>query len=377
MTSGRERREHHEKRRAREGDELMNPQAIDLWRTLRNRECEECNLHKWARNRCLLGDGPVPAAGMIICDGPLPEDEEEGRVYSDSASSYLYHTLEGLDLDPMSVYRTYVTKCVGPEPGAPQRADQILKGSKVCAPLYLAREIEMVRPRAILALGAAPYFYFKHKAGITKNRGQAFEWTLPDTDFTTWVVPSLHPRSVMKEPRYLPSFQADVVKWVRLLGGVSESPKVHIVEVRTLDDLRAMDAELREEPDALLTFDVETRGFKDSRPDYSRMWSMALTRGRRDDQGMRVFAVPLEHPETPLRQEAPTPDWAWRAVLRAPYRDGLLRRSQDVRETVETVCRLVLEAKHVNGHNVKYDLKNTIRLASRYGIEPWASRWPL
>ncbi len=324
-------------------DEPLHPDAQALvWTPLRNPDCTDCGNYRFAGKVCMMGNGPVPSAAMVVSDAPTPEDDIEGTPGHGDGLKLLDSVFAELGIDTPDVYLAFATKC-RPAEGS-EKKPSLKIARKACAP-YLAREIAVVKPRAILAMGAEAYYHFAHKEGITKNRGQAFQ----HPEYGCWVIPTLSPLAVMIQPSGYAAFVADVSKWWRIVQGNIDPPKVDIMEVHSLDDLDEMLAWFAEDPDRLLTFDLETRGFNSQRDDYSFIWCYGVTDGRDVGAGMRTYLVPFEHADSP-----------W-------YGD-----QETLRTVLEKMSTLLLghtnRRVRVNGHNVKFDLRWLQRARERYGL---------
>ena len=322
--------------------EILHPEALELWAAHRNPACTDCGNYRNSANPCLMGNGPVPSLGMVVGDAPTPEDDVYEVPGHGDGQRLLDSVFAELDIEGTDLYQTFATKCL-PITGA-GRKDSLKSARKACAP-YLAKEIETVKPRAILAMGAEAFYHFAHKEGITKNRGQAFQ----HEDYGCWVMPTLHPVAVMANPRNYSAFVADVARWWHIVQDRMDPPQVEIVEVHSLDDLHDMLAWFREAPDRLLTFDLETRGFNSQRDDFSFIWCYGVTDGRDPGNGMRTYLVPFEHPDSP-----------WYADF------------ETLRYVLERTSELLLGAEdrvvRLNGHNVKFDMRWLNRARERYGL---------
>lgn len=328
----------------------LTPNASAIWKAHRRPACTLCTLASHCRTPNIHGDGMVPARGMLVGDVSGIADDQDGRPLRGTAGEYLRHVIRDADIDWYSLYHTVGVKCAPPRDN---RQTLIAKAQKACAP-YLENEIRIVKPKVILSMGAVPFWQLTKKTGITTNRGQLIE-----LDGGITLLPTLSPHQVLQLPHLMPLFEADIRQFGRILRGVDETPKVHILTVRSLDDLGVMVRELEADEGKMQTWDVETRGFVDYRPGYSRMWVVAFTRGKRDPDGsIRVWGVPLEHPDSPflLDEERRWPQ------------EWVASESEEMREVVNTVVRLSL-SNNVNNHNAKFDLRNMISLANRYGID--------
>lgn len=299
----------------------------------RNSACKACSLSENAKTICMFGSGTTKTKGMILFGNPSKEDDSEGRMSRTVSYQYLDKAFEDEGINIDSLYRTYVTKCIIPEDydGKPEAT------IKTCAPLYLEKEIKALNPTAILAMGELPFYFFHHKKGLTKHRGEVFNYD------GIKVIPTFSPEYILSNPQYHDLFMSDIKKFIRIINNVDISPKINIITATDIDSFNEIMEELENNSDKVLTFDCETRGFKDFLPEYSKMWNLALTHGTMDELGMRVFSIPLEHPQSPFADDK-----------------GLLKY------IVHRLAKLIFMSR-VNNHNVIFDLRHFIRLAQRYG----------
>lgn len=155
-----------------------------------------------------------------------------------------------------------------------------------------------------------------------------------DSTRNLWVIPTIHPNYVLRFPAYYQAFAQDVSKFKQLLNGVHDQPKVSILEVKTIEEFREVKSEI-EAHTGILTFDLETRGFIDFKPDFAKLWCAALSIGKRNADGaIVVWLVPAEHPDSPF-----------------------VDKVEDLREVVLGIASLV-ESGKASGHNVKFDMRN-------------------
>jgi DNA polymerase len=318
--------------------EPFNPASAMLARAKRDSSCRGCKLYEYASNVCIFGNGPVPAEGMIVGEGPSAWDDRWTRSLTavSPAGIYLDSVLRENDLDRSDLFITNATKCIAPK-DMPNRDTALEQAQKACTN-YLSAEIAAVKPKAILAMGKHAYFYFTHSAGIMKHRGQA-QW---DPIRNLWVLPTIHPNFVMNNPAYHVAFSSDVASFRRLILGITTQPQVNLIEIHTIEDFRKMMKDLADQGDKILTFDLETRGFLLFDPNRSKIWCAAATRGNRTGDAIDSYLIPLEHPESPF-----------------------LTDIAQMREVVLGFCNLMLTAR-TNGHNGKYDARGVRTLLTRY-----------
>jgi len=280
---------------------------------------------------------------MIIGEAPTPQDVGMGAPMSEGQPAVLYleTVLAEADISMSDMYVTTALKC--PKSPQPERDPHMKLAQRACGS-FLDAEIESVRPRAVLAMGPSPYYHFTHAAGLMKHRGQAI-W---DPVRELWVVPTVQPDFVLINPAYSEVFTADVMKFKRLMEGIDEKPNVRIVEVQTLGAFRALAAKLRAHQ-GIVTYDLETRGFVDFRKAFSKVWCAGFSIGERDPDGAIVsYLVPMEHPDSPFIHD-----------------NGPMRDYEVLREVCDTVASIILDGR-TNGHNVKFDQRNTINMKRRF-----------
>lgn len=335
-----------------------HPEALTLWRDLRDPACVACPIGAEydPRNHCLLGNGPVESArAMVVTTAPDEVDDRlKHPLHGRGLQLFERVAREDLGVDLTEVYTTYAVKCRPPLIQDKAKAEKVMRAAQAACDHFLLKEIARVRPETVFAMGPEAYYFFKHAKGLFKHRGEAFEWTHPDDpSLTMWVVPSLDPDDVIRAPKYFDGFAADVAKWARLMRGeTADELAIDVVEVRSLAGFHTMMIDLLSEPDRVMTFDLETRGFQSARRDYSRLWLGAVTNGTRTPRGMRVYLVGIEHPDAP---------WYDRA--------GEDLHGEVRRRVVEGWSDLILRYdRGVNGHNVKFDLRWTRATAKRYGF---------
>ena len=109
--------------------------------------CTACVLHG-SRKQAVLGVGDEKAEWLFVGEGPGAEEDERGEPFVGQAGKLLDNMLTAIALQRgNNVYIANVVKCRPPGNRTPDRAE-----AHACEP-YLARQIELIRPRLIVALG--------------------------------------------------------------------------------------------------------------------------------------------------------------------------------------------------------------------------------
>jgi uracil-DNA glycosylase family 4 len=108
--------------------------------------CTECRLCE-KRRKVVPGEGDSHAEVMLIGEGPGAEEDRTGRPFVGQAGGLLDGMIFALGFDRGEVFIGNVVKCRPPGNRDPQDDEMA-----ACAP-FLDRQIELIRPRIILALG--------------------------------------------------------------------------------------------------------------------------------------------------------------------------------------------------------------------------------
>lgn len=180
--------------------------AEELWRLLRDPSCQDCGLHATAKTVGLIGDGPVPCEVMLIGEAPGASEDELGKPFVGASGDVLNQALERAGLPRNEIFVTNTAKCRPPGNRTPRKAEM-----RACRK-YLLRELEEVKPRFILLLGATALSILG-KEGVEKNRGEVYDF------IGSRVMVTFHPAARGRRRRSM--FHADVAAFGRLVAGTS------------------------------------------------------------------------------------------------------------------------------------------------------------
>ena len=151
--------------------------------------CVTCRLCK-NRKRTVFSDGSPEARIMFIGEAPGADEDRQGVPFVGRAGQLLTRMIEdGMGLPRASVYIANVLKCRPPDNRNPE-PDEIAS----CRG-YLERQIELVRPEVIVALGKfAAQFLLETEEGIMRLRGRWGAYRgIP-------VMPTFHPSFLLRQP---------------------------------------------------------------------------------------------------------------------------------------------------------------------------------
>lgn len=174
------------------------------------KEVESCRLCPLAegRIRAVPGAGSSRPLVLVIGEGPGAEEDRQGIPFVGPAGRYLDKWLAAIGMGrETQVFITNVVKCRPPRNRDPRPEETL-----ACAP-YLDRQREILRPRAILALGrVAAQTLLGESRGIGALRGQIHQWQgIP-------LIATYHPSAVLRDPSYRAPVWEDLKKLKELVA---------------------------------------------------------------------------------------------------------------------------------------------------------------
>ena len=149
-------------------------------------ECTRCKLQA-GRTNLVFGVGDPRARLMFVGEGPGADEDARGEPFVGRAGKKLDEMIAAIGLRREEVYIANVVKCRPPNNREPE-PDEIA----TCSP-FLYRQIEAIRPRVIVTLGApATKTLLATREGITRLRGTWHEFRgIP-------VMPTFHPAFLLR-----------------------------------------------------------------------------------------------------------------------------------------------------------------------------------
>ena len=167
--------------------------------------CTRCRLCE-ARTRTVPGEGPDTARLVCVGEGPGRTEDETGRPFVGQAGELLTKILAAIGLARDQVFICNVVKCRPPQNRTPLY-DEIA----ACVP-YLFRQIEILAPRVILAMGntaAQTLLDTKQSLGALRGKVHRFRGTP--------LIVTYHPAALLRNPNWKKPTWDDVRIAQRLL----------------------------------------------------------------------------------------------------------------------------------------------------------------
>lgn len=184
-------------------DAVMNATSLEAFHTDIS-GCMKCPLGA-TRTSFVFGSGNPDADIMVIGEAPGADEDAQGLPFVGRAGQLLTKILESIDLPRDEVYICNILKCRPPNNRKP-----LVGETDSCEP-YLWKQIELIRPKFILALGlTASHTLLKSSDTMTALRGKVHDYQGIKTIVT------YHPAALLRNPEWKKLVWEDV-KFLRSL----------------------------------------------------------------------------------------------------------------------------------------------------------------
>ena len=158
--------------------------------------CRGCHLYARA-TQTVFGEGPARADLALVGEMPGDREDRAGRVFVGPAGRELDNGLEAAGITRSDVYITNVVKHFKFEERGKRRIHQRPTKGEVdaCLP-WLRAELDVVRPRALVLLGAtAGKALLGSSFRLADARGKPI-----DSDLAPFVTATIHPSAILRAP---------------------------------------------------------------------------------------------------------------------------------------------------------------------------------
>ncbi|KHE91086.1 MAG: uracil-DNA glycosylase [Candidatus Scalindua rubra] len=164
------------------------------------KRCTKCDLCK-NRTNVVFGVGDPDADLMFVGEAPGYYEDEQGEPFVGKAGQLLTKIIESIGMKRGDVYIANILKCRPPENRNPN-ANEIV----MCSP-HLIRQIEIIRPKIICALGTfAAQTLLNSTESIGNLRGKFFEYQ------GAKFLATYHPAYLLRNPDDKKKVWADIKK---------------------------------------------------------------------------------------------------------------------------------------------------------------------
>lgn len=156
-------------------------------------QCTNCSLHL-TRTNTVPGEGNPDSKIVLLGEGPGQTEDEMGRPFVGRAGKLLNNMIGSMGLKREDVFILNICKCRPPNNRKPTPTEMDKCG------LFLIRQIEILSPKVIIALGNTALGGLTGKdGGITKRCGV---WETSDKFPGIKIMPCYHPSAMLRNPNW-------------------------------------------------------------------------------------------------------------------------------------------------------------------------------
>jgi DNA polymerase len=169
-------------------------------------DCTRCRLHK-GRTNLVFGVGNVNADLMFVGEGPGADEDAQGEPFVGRAGQLLNNMISAMGLKREEVYIANVVKCRPPGNRTPEKDE-----CDTCSP-FLMRQIDVIKPKVIVALGAvAAKNLLAVNDSMANLRGRWYEFR------DSKLLVTYHPAYLLRDPRQKKEAWKDLQMAMKYLG---------------------------------------------------------------------------------------------------------------------------------------------------------------
>jgi DNA polymerase len=169
-------------------------------------DCTRCALHK-GRNTIVFGVGNPAARLMFVGEGPGADEDAQGEPFVGRAGQLLNNMIAAMGLKREECYIANIVKCRPPGNRTPEPEE-----ANTCSP-FLFRQIDVVRPQVLVALGAtAATYLLGTRQPLAGLRGRVHAYRGMS------LIVTYHPAFLLRDPRQKKEAWADLQIAMKELG---------------------------------------------------------------------------------------------------------------------------------------------------------------
>jgi DNA polymerase len=170
-------------------------------------DCTRCRLSQKGRKQIVFGVGNPNADLMFIGEAPGADEDEQGEPFVGRSGQLLTNMIKAMGITREDVYIANIIKCRPPGNRQPERDE-----CETCSP-FLMRQIAVIKPKAIVALGAvAAKTLLAINAPMSELRGRWFDFR------GTKLAVTYHPAFLLRDPRQKGEAWKDLQMVMKELG---------------------------------------------------------------------------------------------------------------------------------------------------------------
>lgn len=174
--------------------------------------CVKCSHLAKSRKNVVFGVGSIYAELMFVGEAPGADEDTQGEPFVGKAGQLLTKIIETMGLQRDSVYIANILKCRPDTPGQEYgNRKPTPEEMQTCIP-FLHEQIDLIKPKVLVALGATAVEGLLNKTGINRLRGN---WQIYRG---TPLMPTFHPAYLLRSPNDKRKVWEDMLQVMEKLG---------------------------------------------------------------------------------------------------------------------------------------------------------------
>lgn len=171
-------------------EEWMNAETLSVFED-QIRDCDKCRNLSKTRTQIVFGYGNPEADIVVVGEAPGADEDIQGKPFVGRAGKLLTDILKAIKIEREEVFICNILKCRPPENRNPL-PDEITN----CEP-YLYKQLEMIKPKLILALGTfAAQTLLRTKEPLGRLRGKFHVYN------GIKMMVTYHPAALLRNPNW-------------------------------------------------------------------------------------------------------------------------------------------------------------------------------
>lgn len=175
---------------------ILSTESYDEFcNSLKSSDCKRCPLGE-NRDKIVIDRGNQKAPVMVISERPGENENREGIAFVGKAGALLDKIFASIGMDTnRDLLITNVVKCMPPTDRSPTSAEVA-----ACKP-YLEKQIALIKPKAVILLGAIAYKFVSGETGDMDMAHSAGKFiTIPAYPGIQFMI-LYHPAFLLRDPR--------------------------------------------------------------------------------------------------------------------------------------------------------------------------------
>ncbi|MDR0292100.1 MAG: uracil-DNA glycosylase [Elusimicrobium sp.] len=185
--------------------------------------CQKCPLGA-TRIKAVPGEGNPDAKLMFIGEGPGFDEDHQGRPFIGRAGQLLTKMIEAMGLNRDDVYIANMVKChpmIDATDNEKRGNDRAPSPDEIaCCRKFIEKQIAVIRPEYIVALGGVAAKSLIRDASLTSLRGKIYDLELDSANLNgdVKIIATYHPAALLRNPNWKKDAWEDLKMLMREMG---------------------------------------------------------------------------------------------------------------------------------------------------------------